>query len=171
MSHHSINSLRNVVHDYIKINFIWFVSSRVKGMLHCNNIWMKELLHYLELSVFIALVLINLFDGDCFASLCNSSLVYYSKWPISNNSLCIVGQRRLCITFLYLPFSPLSYPSSAFYLPMKWLEHCLSIKNDIGNLQNVRRIEIKHLYDRVDFANKFSGRKFSEWTYLLHFLK
>jgi hypothetical protein len=79
VSHHTVDCLRNVVHDDIQVNLIWLVPSGVKSMLHCHNIWMKQLLHDLELSVFITLILVNLLDGDALASLSHSGLVDNSK--------------------------------------------------------------------------------------------
>jgi hypothetical protein len=79
VSHDSVHGFRDVIHNYVEVDLILLVSSSVEGMLHCDNVWMEELLHNLKLSVFIALVLVDLLDGDCFASFSDSGLVYHSK--------------------------------------------------------------------------------------------
>ena len=58
---------------------------------------MVEHFQNLELSVLVPLVLEDLFDGNCLASLRNSGLEDHSKRAIADNLLRIVGEALLFI--------------------------------------------------------------------------
>ena len=45
--HHSVGSIRNVVHDDIKINLLWLVAIGVKGLSHLDAIRMVK--HFKDL--------------------------------------------------------------------------------------------------------------------------
>ena len=56
---------------------------------------MVEHLKDLKLSVFVALVLEHLFDGNCLASLGNGRLEDHSEGPIADNLLSVVSEALL----------------------------------------------------------------------------
>lgn len=105
VSHHSVNSLRNVIHDYIEIDFVLLVSSGVKGMLHLDDVGVEQLFHDLQFSVLIPLVLIHLFDGHSLSSLGDSCLVDNTERTVTDYSLSVISQgglvALLVLFFLY----------------------------------------------------------------------
>ena len=70
----AVDSLRDVIHHYIKVYFILFVTLGVKGMLECDDIWVLQLFHDLQLSVLISFVLVHLLNSNDFTCLCPGSL-------------------------------------------------------------------------------------------------
>ena len=48
--------------------FTYLVSLSVEGVFESDNIGVEELFHYLKLSVFVPLVLVNFLDGNYFSS-------------------------------------------------------------------------------------------------------
>lgn len=82
-----INGFWDIVHDHIQIYFVWLckatfnhlifaylVTLCVESMLESNHIRVEEFLHYLKLSIFIALILVNFLDCNDFTGLCDSCL-------------------------------------------------------------------------------------------------
>ena len=59
--------------DYF-LNVGYLISLSVESVLESNHIRMKEFLHYLELSILIALILVNFFDCNNFTCLSDSCL-------------------------------------------------------------------------------------------------
>ena len=53
-----------VIHDNIEINLVLLITLGIESMLELDHIWMEEFFHNLKLSVFVPLVLVNLFDGN-----------------------------------------------------------------------------------------------------------
>jgi hypothetical protein len=82
----------HIVHDDIEINLIWLVSLRIESMLQSNNIGVIQLLHDLELSVLIPLVLINLLDSHLLVVFVYGGLEHHSEGTVSNDSVCIIGE-------------------------------------------------------------------------------
>jgi len=93
VSHDSIDSLWNIIHDYVKIHLVsLIISSCVKGMFHRNNVGMKQFLHDLKFSILVPLILIDFLDGNSLSSFGHPGLINYSERPVSNDPLCIVSQ-------------------------------------------------------------------------------
>ena len=88
--HYSVGSIRNIVHDNIKINLVLILTIRVETLPHLDTVWMLQHLQDLKLSVLISFVLENFLDGDGLTSLCNGSLEDDSEGTISNNFLSVV---------------------------------------------------------------------------------
>ena len=55
--------LLNIIHDDVEIDLVLLIALCVEGMLELNDVRMLELLHYLQFSILIPLVLVNFFDG------------------------------------------------------------------------------------------------------------
>ena len=102
MFENSENSLRNIIHNNIQINLIFFITLGIKCMLKCNYIWVKKFFHYLEFSIFVSFILINFFDCNLLAIFINSCLEHYTKWTISNYSLCVVCELSFLFLILHL---------------------------------------------------------------------
>ena len=79
-----------VIHDNIKVDFILLVTLGVEGMLELNDIRMEKFLHYLQLPVFVPLVLVNLFDGNLLVGFVNYGLEYNAEGAVTDNSLCVI---------------------------------------------------------------------------------
>ena len=70
----AIDSLRDVVHHDVKVDFVLLVALRVECVLESDYVRVLEFFHDLQFAIFVSLVLINLLDGHNFASLRPSCL-------------------------------------------------------------------------------------------------
>lgn len=60
--HHSVQGVRDVVHDNVQIHLIWFVAIGVKRLSHFYAIGVVQGFQNLEFPIFITLVLEDLLD-------------------------------------------------------------------------------------------------------------
>mmetsp|Transcript_15888 Transcript_15888/g.18402 ORF Transcript_15888/g.18402 Transcript_15888/m.18402 type:complete len:329 (-) Transcript_15888:80-1066(-) len=65
--HDPVDGLGDVVHDHVEVDFVRLVAAGVERVLHRDDVGVVQLFHNLELSVLVALVLVDLLDGDDFA--------------------------------------------------------------------------------------------------------
>jgi hypothetical protein len=100
--HYSVGSIRNIVHDNIKINLVLVLTIRVETLSHLDTVWMLQHFQDLKLSVLISFVLENFLDGDGLTSLGNGSLEDDSEGTISDNFLSVVSVGLLGLFFLLL---------------------------------------------------------------------
>ena len=122
--HYSVDGLRNEVHHHVKIELlfltnkfrVYLIAFREERMSHFDDRGMVQLLHYLELSVLIALILEHFLNCDDFSCLCvrclqnSNSAIFLSArplilpkeraQPIQTNSL--PGRRLRMSHFLWL---------------------------------------------------------------------
>ena len=100
--HHSVGSVRNVVHHNIQVHLIWLLSVRIERLSHLDAIRMMQHFQNGQLSILVPLVLEHLLDGYCLSGLSDSRLENDTKRPISDNLLCVVGHTLLLLTSLSL---------------------------------------------------------------------
>lgn len=60
----AIDSFWHIVHHNIQIDLILLVTLSVERMLQLNDIGVRQLLHDLQFTILVALVLVNLLDSD-----------------------------------------------------------------------------------------------------------
>jgi hypothetical protein len=103
-----VHGFRDVVHDHIEIDFVLLIALSVEGVAERNHIGVVELLHDLEFSIFIALVLVNFLDRNdisCFSNGCllvleiiqGTYLEHDAKGAITDNAVRIIC--KACLTF------------------------------------------------------------------------
>eukprot|EP00356_Strombidium_inclinatum_P006644 CAMPEP_0170495270 /NCGR_PEP_ID=MMETSP0208-20121228/15111_1 /TAXON_ID=197538 /ORGANISM="Strombidium inclinatum, Strain S3" /LENGTH=132 /DNA_ID=CAMNT_0010771433 /DNA_START=616 /DNA_END=1011 /DNA_ORIENTATION=- len=56
--------LGHVVHHHVQVDLVRLVALRVEGMLQRDDVGVVEFFHDLQLAVLVALVLVDLLDGD-----------------------------------------------------------------------------------------------------------
>ena len=93
--HHTVGRIRNEVHDNVQVDFVWLVTISVEGLAHLDAIGVMQHLEDLQLSVLVALVLEDLFDGDCLASLSDRRFEDNTEGAISDNFLGVVREALL----------------------------------------------------------------------------
>ena len=93
--HHAVGRVWDVVHHHVQVNFVLRVTLRVEGAAESHHVWMEKLLHDWQLSVLVALVLVNLFDSHSFTSLNYRRLEHNSKGAVADNAVCRVGEASL----------------------------------------------------------------------------
>ena len=67
----STHSFGDVVHYNVQINFVLLVTLCVERMSERDHVRMVEFFHNLELSIFIALILVHFLDRHHLSSLCH----------------------------------------------------------------------------------------------------
>ena len=93
--HYSIAGVGNVVHYHIQIDLLGFVSICVKRLPHFDAVRVVKHFQNLQFSILVSLVLEHFLDGHSLTGLCNCRLEYYSKGPIPDNFLSVVGETLL----------------------------------------------------------------------------
>jgi hypothetical protein len=88
--HDSVQCIRNEVHDHIKVNFIRFLSVSIEELAHLDAVCMMKSFKNFKFTVFIALILEDLFNSNSLASFCNGGLEHDTKRSIANNFLSII---------------------------------------------------------------------------------
>ncbi len=73
----------------------YLVSLSVERMLESDDIGMIEFFHYLELSVFIALVLVNFLNRHDFAGFSHRGLVHHTEGAVAHHAVGVVGEAGL----------------------------------------------------------------------------
>ena len=94
--------LWNIVHYHVEVNLIRLITLSIKCMFQRYHIWMDKLFHDLELTIFIALVLIHLFNSNLLIIFINCCLKNYTEAAIANNSIGVVGE---ALSLLLIQFS------------------------------------------------------------------
>jgi len=89
--HHLVDSLRDVIHHHVQINFIGLFSVSIEVLSDLYAVGVVEHLHDGEFPVLVALVLEDFLYGHCFRGLSHHCLVHYPKGPIPHYFLSIVG--------------------------------------------------------------------------------
>lgn len=97
--HHTVCSVWDVVHNHIQIYLFWFVSICIETLPHLDTVGMVEHFQNGEFSVFVPLVLKNLFDSNSLTSFSNSCLEHNSKRSVTNDLLSIVSIALLLLLF------------------------------------------------------------------------
>mmetsp|Transcript_142131 Transcript_142131/g.354177 ORF Transcript_142131/g.354177 Transcript_142131/m.354177 type:complete len:255 (-) Transcript_142131:206-970(-) len=95
MLHHPVDSVGAILHNHVQICLPRLFTRSVEGMFQLNDIRVPQLLHDLELSVFVALVLVDLFDRHRLAGLDDLRLVDDAEGPAAQHALRVVRERRL----------------------------------------------------------------------------
>ena len=95
--HDSIDCVRNIIHDYIQIHLVRFVTISVEGLPHFYAIRMMEHFKDCQLPILVSLVLEYFLDGNCFTRFCDGSLEHHAEGTIADNLLCVVGETLLYI--------------------------------------------------------------------------
>jgi len=90
MFQNSENCLLHIIHDDIQVDFIFLVPLCIECMLKLNDIWMKELFHYLELPILVPLVLVNFFYGDFLVGFVDNCLEHHAEGTVADYTLRIV---------------------------------------------------------------------------------
>ena len=93
--------LLNIVHDDVEIDLVLLIALCVEGMLELNDIRMLELLHYLQFSILIPLVLVNFLYCDFLICFVHDCLEHHSKRSVSNDTLRIVSITRGLLVSLH----------------------------------------------------------------------
>ena len=94
--------LWNIVHYHVEVNLIRLITLSIKCMFQRYHIWMDKLFHDLELTIFIALVLIHLFNSNLLIIFIDRCLKNYTEAAIANNSIGVVGE---ALSLLLIQFS------------------------------------------------------------------
>ncbi len=89
--HYTVQSIRNKVHDYIQVDFIWLLSIGIEELAHLDTVRMVQGLQDFKFTVLVSFVLENFLDSYCLSSLSDSRLKYDTKRTISHNFLCVVS--------------------------------------------------------------------------------
>jgi hypothetical protein len=84
--------LRDIVHNHIKVDFIRFVSLGVESMFKGDYVGVVHLLHNLQFSILISLVLVYFLYSHLFIVLIDCGLENHSERPITNYSFSIVSE-------------------------------------------------------------------------------
>lgn len=100
--HHSVRCVGDKVHHHIQIHLIRLVSVGVERLPHFHAIWVMEHFQNGQLSVFVPLVLENLFDSHSFSSFCDRCFENHAEGSVSDDLLSVVGH-----TLLFLAASSL----------------------------------------------------------------
>ena len=120
--HYSVDGLRNEVHHHVKIELlfltnkfrVYLIAFREERMSHFDDRGMVQLLHYLELSVLIALILEHFLNCDDFSCLCVRCL--------QNSNSAIFSLKEP----LYFPReSPLAHKKNSLPNRRLQMSHCL----------------------------------------------
>ena len=93
--HYSVRSVLDVVHDNVQVDLVWLLAVGVEGLTHLNAVRVVQHLEDLQLTILVALVLEDLFDGNSFASFCYRCLENYAKRAIANDFFSVVSERLL----------------------------------------------------------------------------
>lgn len=109
--YHSEYCFWDVIHHTVKVDLVFLVSLREESVSQIDYVRMDQLAHYLELPIFVSLVLINLLDGNFFSCFCHGRLKNDSKRSVTDNSICVVSETRTrllpilrtLLSFLHLP--------------------------------------------------------------------
>ena len=97
----SEHSLRHVVHHNVQVDFIWLITLSIERMLERDHVGVIELLHDLQLSVLVSLVLVHLLDGYSLTVFIHGGLEDDSEGAIADNTVSVIGERsRLLVVFL-----------------------------------------------------------------------
>jgi hypothetical protein len=94
--------LWDIVHYDVEVDLIRLITLCIKCMFQRYHIWMDKLFHDLELTIFIPLILIHLFNSNLLIIFINSCLENYTEAAIANNSVGVVGE---ALRFLFVQFS------------------------------------------------------------------
>ena len=89
--HHSIGSIRNIVHYHVEIHLIWLVSIGVKALSHLHAVGVMKHLQDGQLSVFVSFVLEDFFDSNSLTSFGNCSLKHDPERSIANDFFSVIG--------------------------------------------------------------------------------
>jgi len=90
--HNSVDGLCDVFHHDIQVNFIRVVSIRVKRIQHSYAIWVCQVLHDRQLSVFVPLILEYLLYSYKLPGFCDSCFENNTERAISNDLLNVVSE-------------------------------------------------------------------------------
>ena len=85
------NCLLHVVHDDVQVDLVFLVALCIEGMFELNDVWMLELLHYLQFSILIPFVLVNFFDCNFLICFVHDCLEHHPEGSVSNDTLRIVS--------------------------------------------------------------------------------
>jgi hypothetical protein len=77
--HHAVSRVLYIVHNNIKVDFIRFISIRVKRLAHLDTVRMMEHFQNLQLSVLVALILEDFLDSHRFSRLGNRCFKHNSE--------------------------------------------------------------------------------------------
>lgn len=95
------HGLWHVVHHDVQVDFIWLITLSIERMLERDHVGVIELLHNLQLSVLVSLVLVHLLDGDSLTVFIHGGLEDDSEGAIADNTVSIIGERSgLLVVFL-----------------------------------------------------------------------
>jgi hypothetical protein len=78
----------------LNANNTYLVSVSVECMLEVDYVRVVQLLHDLELPIFVPLVLVDFLDSHDLTGLRNTRLEYNSKGAIPNDPIRIIGEGR-----------------------------------------------------------------------------
>ena len=92
MLQNSEHCFGHIVHHHVQVDFVWLIPLGVESMLQSDHIGVEKLLHYLQFSILVPLVLIHLLDGNRVTVLVHRGLEYHAKRTIAYNTVCIVGK-------------------------------------------------------------------------------
>mmetsp|Transcript_18818 Transcript_18818/g.37965 ORF Transcript_18818/g.37965 Transcript_18818/m.37965 type:complete len:287 (+) Transcript_18818:456-1316(+) len=93
--HDTVDGVGTVLHDHVEVRLTWLLAGGVERMLELDHVGVSQLLHDLQLTVLVALVLVHFFDRDRLAGLHHLRLVHDPEGTASQDALGIVGERRL----------------------------------------------------------------------------
>ena len=89
--HHSVGSVRNVIHDDVQIHLIWLLSIGVEALPHFDAVRVMQHLEDGELPILVPFVLEHFFDGYSLSGFGDSRFEYDSERSITNNFFSVVS--------------------------------------------------------------------------------
>ena len=92
--HYSVDCVWDVVHHDVQIHLVIVALSK-EVVFHLYHVRVVKLLHDLQLPVFEAFVLKDLFDCHNLACLLDFGLVDHTKCTVADNLFCIVSEGLL----------------------------------------------------------------------------
>ena len=93
--HNAVGGIRDIVHNDVQVNLVWFVAVCIKRLPHFDAVWMVKHLQDLQFSVLVAFVLEDFLDGDCFTGFSDNGFEHDTERTISNNFLSVVSKTLL----------------------------------------------------------------------------
>mmetsp|Transcript_7402 Transcript_7402/g.16726 ORF Transcript_7402/g.16726 Transcript_7402/m.16726 type:complete len:262 (-) Transcript_7402:188-973(-) len=90
--HHTVHCIGTVLHHDIQVCFSWFLARSIEGMFQLDDIGMSQFLHYLKLTILVALVLEDLLDGNRLACLHDLCLVDDPEGTTAQHAFRIVSE-------------------------------------------------------------------------------
>jgi hypothetical protein len=100
--HYTVSCVGDVVHHYIQVHLVWFISISIKTLAHFHAVRVVQHLQNGQLPVLIPFILENFFNRHSLPCLRNHCFENNPKRTVAYDFLCIVSQTLLELIFILL---------------------------------------------------------------------